>query len=104
MALVSAVSSLLPQAVRFSFSWFGHLLSIDQMSCAPVTLNESPGSSDIHSVPGVSESVVLELYPRLVASRLAVTLDNHTVESGKTRIEVFTFNYLITSINTCIVS
>ena len=90
--LVIYSSSLLPQAVRFGFSGFGDLLSIHQMSCAPVTLNESPGPSDIHCVPGISEPIVLELDPRLVTGRLAVALYNHAVQSSKTRITLlYTF-------------
>ena len=58
------------------------------MSGAPVTLDESPGPSDIDSVPGISEPVVLELDPRLVTSRFAVTLNNHTVEASKARVKL----------------
>ena len=47
-------------------------------------LELQPRTSDIDSVPGVSESVVLELDPRLVPRRLAVALDDHAVKTGVT--------------------
>ena len=49
---------------------------------SPVALHEAPGPCHVHRVPRISEPVVLKLDPRLVASRFAVALDDHTVETG----------------------
>ena len=48
----------------------------------PVALDKSPGPRHIHRVPRVAEPVVLELDPGLVARRLAVALDHHTVQTS----------------------
>ena len=65
------------------------------MSGAPVTLDKPPGPSHVDSVPRVPESVVFELHPGLVASRLAVAFDNHAVQSGETRIRFLSPTVLV---------
>ena len=104
MKLNSSQSAFIPQAVGFSLARLGDLLGINEMSGSPVTLDEPPGPRHVDRVPRVPEPVIFELDSGLVTSGLAVTFDNHTVESSKTRIEMFTFSYIKTEINTCIVS
>lgn len=56
-----------PKTVGFAFATrFRHLFGIDQMTCAPVALNEAPGTGDIDGVPRVAEAVVLEAHSRLI--------------------------------------
>lgn len=74
----------LPQAVRFSFSRFGHLFGIDEMSGAPIALHKTPGSGNINSIPGIPETIVLEFHTRLVAGWFTVALNDYTVKSSKT--------------------
>ena len=54
------------------------------MPGAPVALDEPPGPGHVDGIPGVSEPVVLKLDPGLIAGRLAVALDHHTVKPGVT--------------------
>lgn len=56
-----------PQTVGFGFSWLGNLFGVDQMSGPPVALDEPPRPGHVDSVPRVSEAVVLEADPGLVA-------------------------------------
>lgn len=51
------------------------------MPCTPVALYKAPCASHVHSIPRVSEPVVLKPDSRLVPSGLAVALDDNTVES-----------------------
>jgi len=75
---------LVPQAVRLGLPWFWDFLGIDKMSGPPITLDEPPGPRHVHSVPRVPEPVILEFDPGLVSSRLAVSLDDHTVQTSVT--------------------
>ena len=72
----------LPKAVGLCSPRFRHFLGVDEVSGTPIALYKPPGPGHIHSVPRISEPVVLKLDPGLVASRFAVPLDYHTVESG----------------------
>lgn len=54
------------------------------MSGAPVALNEPPRAVKVDRVPRVPEPVVLKPEARLVASGLAVSLDDHAMKSGVT--------------------
>ena len=54
------------------------------MPGAPVALDKPPGSGNINCVPGVPEPVVLKLDSGLVAGRLGVALDDHTVKTSVT--------------------
>lgn len=79
---ITATSQDSPQTVTLAFSsWLRHLLGIHQVSCAPVALYKTPCTSHVHSIPRVSESVVLKPDTWLVPSGLAVALDDNTVES-----------------------
>lgn len=72
---------MLPETVWFAFgSSFGHVFGVDQVSGAPVALNETPSAGDVHGVPRVTEPVVLETNPRLVTGRFRVALDHHAVQ------------------------
>lgn len=75
--------SLLPEAVVLSFrlTRTGNLFGVDEVSCPPITLDKPPRTCHIHGVPAVPESVVLEANARLIARRLAVTLDDHAVQA-----------------------
>lgn len=79
---------VVPEAVVLSFrlTRTGNLFGIDEVSCSPITLDKPPRTCHVHGVPAVPESVVLEANARLVARRLAVTLDDHAVQA---RITVF---------------
>lgn len=61
-----------------------NFFGIDQMSCPPIALNESPRASHVNGVPTVPESIVLEANPRLIAGRFAVTLYHHAMQSSIT--------------------
>lgn len=78
----------LPEAVVFSFrlTGTGNLFGIDEVSCSPITLDEPPRTCHVHGVPAVPESVVLEANARLIACRLAVTLDDDAMQA---RIAIF---------------
>lgn len=93
-------SRVLPQTVVLGLrlartrNFFG----IDQMSCPPIALNESPCTGHVNGVPTIPESIVLEANPRLVAGRFAVTLYHHAMqpsiteeEKKKSHIERFEF-------------
>jgi len=73
-----------PETVVFGFclARTGNLFGIDEVSGSPITLDESPRARDVHGVPTVPESVVLEANARLVARRLAVTLDDHAMQAS----------------------
>lgn len=78
--------SSVPETVVFGFrlTGTGYLFGIDEVSRSPITLDESPRARHVHGVPAVPESVVLEANARLVARRLAVTLDHHAVQTSVT--------------------
>lgn len=78
----------LPEAVVLGLrlTGTGDLFGIDEVSRPPITLDESPRTCHVHGVPAVPESIVLEANARLVARRLAVTLDDHAVQA---RVTVF---------------
>lgn len=105
MSRRTRVSSLdLPEAVvlglRLAGTW--DLFGIDEMPGAPVALNESPRARDVHGVPTISESVVLEANPRLVARRLAVALDHHAVQAGVTAFNANRISeFLFSALNAC---
>ena len=52
------------------------------MPCAPIALDESPGTVNINRVPRIAETVVLETDSRLIAGRFAVTFDHHAMETS----------------------
>lgn len=81
-----AVDFGVPETVILSFrlTGTGYLFGIDEVSCPPITLDESPRTCHIHGVPAVPESVVLEANARLVARRFAVALDDHAVQARVT--------------------
>lgn len=65
------------------------LLGIHQMSGPPIALHKAPGAVQVHRVPGVPKPVVVKAETRLVAGRLAVAFDHHTVQAGiAERVEV----------------
>lgn len=76
----------LPKAVVLGFRLAGtrNLFGIDKVSRPPVALDESPSTCHVHGVPAVPESIVLEANARLIARRLAVTLDDHAVQARVT--------------------
>lgn len=61
-----------------------NFFGIDQMSCPPIALNESPCTGHVNGVPTVPESIVLEANTRLIAGRFAVTLYHHAMQSSIT--------------------
>lgn len=81
--LLERSAEVSPEAIVLGFrltrarNFFG----IDEMSCPPVALDESPRASYVNRIPTVPESVVLETDPWLVAGRLAVALYDHAVQS-----------------------
>ena len=54
------------------------------MSSSPIALHESPGSIQIHCIPGVSEAVIVERISRLISSRFREALDHHAVKTRVT--------------------
>ena len=73
----------IPEAVVLGF-WLArtrNFFGIDQMSRPPIALDESPRASNVHCVPTIPESIVLEANARLITSRFAVTLYYYTVQS-----------------------
>lgn len=75
----------LPEAVWLPLAaCLGDLLSIHKVPCSPVALHKSPGTSHIHSIPGIAETVILKPHSRLVARRFGVPLDHHTVQASIT--------------------
>lgn len=80
------VTTYLPQAVVLIFTTsFRYFFSIDQMSSTPVTLNKSPRSGYIDSIPTITKSIVFELNARLITSRFRITLYNNAVQTSITK-------------------
>ena len=75
----------LPKAVGLCSPRFRHFLGVDEVSGTPIALYKPPGPGHIHGVPGVTETVVLELDTRLVPRRLAVTLDHYAMQPSVTK-------------------
>ena len=75
----------LPKAVGLCSPRFRHFLGVDEVSGTPIALYKPPGPGHINSVPGVAETVVLELDTRLVPRRLAVTLDHYAMQPSVTK-------------------
>lgn len=52
------------------------------MSRTPIALDEAPSAGHVDCIPRVAESVSLKADAWLVAGRLAVAFDDHTVKAG----------------------
>ncbi len=54
------------------------------MPGSPVAIDEAPGAVDADRRPRVSESISVQIHPRLVASSLGVALNHLTVKPSVT--------------------
>lgn len=73
------------ETIRFGFvAGFWSFFGIDEVSSAPIALDETPGARYVNGVPGVAETVVFETDTWLVTGGFGVAFDYDAVQTSIT--------------------